>query len=59
MIVHEELQIAADDEGVEELFVNDRELLDRVVLPRVEDREGESDRFVRAAPGCGVTVRSR
>ena len=47
MIVHEELQVAADDEGVKELFVDDRELLDPVVLPRVEDLEGEVDRLVR------------
>ena len=47
VIVHEELQIAADNEGMKELFVNNREFLDPTVLPRVEDREGEANALVR------------
>ena len=47
VIVHEELQVAADDEGVKQLLVNDGEFLDRVVLPRIEHLEGQADLLVR------------
>src|SRR5207244_128293 len=47
MIVHEEAKIAADNERVKELLVNDRELLDPLVLPRVEYLERQMNGLVR------------
>ena len=59
MAVIEVVEILADDERVKQLFVDDDEVVNRTVLPRIVDDETPAWSCCCGTGGDGVVVRSR